>query len=275
MAQNFVEFRRTMARLEAQLQREEANLRKDLINLKNTVDSINTLSSTFESYHTNGILKELTQDELNTLISQSKDIILNAKSVKIIDCLSDYMIPALSGMLANNLTITNNDKINSLFEQTLNTLSSSKDINVFNELNSIIEIIDYLNEKSLLLPIINNDTNKPAFNVKYEIIVTATDGTVLGTKTGTILMMLPGGTRHLEKYLYFHQDILPIFQIHNLFTRLCGRINKNAPYHIDTAHLSSANIFLLILFKCLYSFLQSLHFLVKLRCRFVTCKNEY
>ena len=54
---------------------------------------------------------------------------------------------------------------------------------------------------------INNDTNKPAFNVKYEIIVTATDGTVLGTKTGTIWMMLPGGTRHLEKYLYFDQAV--------------------------------------------------------------------
>lgn len=54
---------------------------------------------------------------------------------------------------------------------------------------------------------INNDTNKPAFNVKYEIVVTATDGTVLGTETGTILMMFPGGTRKLEKYLYFDQAV--------------------------------------------------------------------
>ena len=50
---------------------------------------------------------------------------------------------------------------------------------------------------------INNDTNKPAFNVQYEIIVKATDGTVLGTSEGTILMMFPGGTRHLEKFIYF------------------------------------------------------------------------
>jgi hypothetical protein len=54
---------------------------------------------------------------------------------------------------------------------------------------------------------INNDTNKPAFNVQYTIVVKATDGTVLGTTTRTILMMLPGGTRHVEEYLYFDTKV--------------------------------------------------------------------
>ena len=48
---------------------------------------------------------------------------------------------------------------------------------------------------------VNNDSNKPAFNVQYEIVVKATDGEIIGTSTGTILMMFPGGTRHLEKFI--------------------------------------------------------------------------
>lgn len=51
---------------------------------------------------------------------------------------------------------------------------------------------------------IKNDTNKVAFGVSYEFIITDTEGNVVGTFTShKIPMMLPGATKSVEEYIYF------------------------------------------------------------------------
>ncbi len=52
-----------------------------------------------------------------------------------------------------------------------------------------------------------NESNKPAFKVSYEIIVTKEDGTVLGTYTETIGTMMPGATKNIEEFLYFDEGV--------------------------------------------------------------------
>lgn len=52
-----------------------------------------------------------------------------------------------------------------------------------------------------------NGTNKPTFNVQYEIVVTDMSGNVLGTKKATLLMMLPWGQRNFEKFIYFDEAV--------------------------------------------------------------------
>lgn len=52
-----------------------------------------------------------------------------------------------------------------------------------------------------------NESNKPAFKVSYEIIVTKEDGTVLGTYTETIGTMMPGTKKNIEEFLYFNEGV--------------------------------------------------------------------
>ena len=52
-----------------------------------------------------------------------------------------------------------------------------------------------------------NESNKPAFKVSYEIIVTKEDGTVLGTYTETIGTMMPGAKKNIEEFLYFNEGV--------------------------------------------------------------------
>ncbi len=52
-----------------------------------------------------------------------------------------------------------------------------------------------------------NESNKPAFKVSYEIIVTKEDGTVLGTYSDTIGTMMPGAKKNIEEFLYFNEGV--------------------------------------------------------------------
>lgn len=48
-----------------------------------------------------------------------------------------------------------------------------------------------------------NDSNKPAFNVGYEIVVTDMEGNVIGTYTDDVGMMWPGAEKEIETFMYF------------------------------------------------------------------------
>ena len=55
--------------------------------------------------------------------------------------------------------------------------------------------------------VINNESNKPAFNVSYEIIVTDMEGNILGTYEDTIGMMFPGASKNIEEFLWFDTGV--------------------------------------------------------------------
>ena len=48
-----------------------------------------------------------------------------------------------------------------------------------------------------------NESNKPAFNVGYEIVVTDMEGNVIGTYTDDVGMMWPGAEKEVETFMYF------------------------------------------------------------------------
>lgn len=54
---------------------------------------------------------------------------------------------------------------------------------------------------------ITNETNKPAFKVSYEIIITKEDGTVLETYTKHVGIMMPGAKKNTEDFIYFDEEI--------------------------------------------------------------------
>ena len=54
---------------------------------------------------------------------------------------------------------------------------------------------------------LHNESNKPAFNVSYEIIVTKTDGSELGRYTKNVGMMWPNGSKETEDFLYFDEQV--------------------------------------------------------------------
>lgn len=54
---------------------------------------------------------------------------------------------------------------------------------------------------------VTNESNKPAFNVSYEIVVTDMEGNILGTYEDKIGMMFPGTTKNIEEFLWFDTGV--------------------------------------------------------------------
>ena len=137
------------------------SLRDDINNLINTVVKIDTMVGYYKEICTDNTLKNITQEELDTLITYLDEVVLASKEVKCIDILGDYIIPITSQYLVkSNFKLTKNVDVNTSFLQTLQTLTEKKDINIFEEISNILDLFRYTNEQKLLLPIINGDKEK-------------------------------------------------------------------------------------------------------------------
>ena len=55
--------------------------------------------------------------------------------------------------------------------------------------------------------LIKNETNKPAFRVSYEIVITKEDGTIAETYTKHVGILMPGAEKSTEDYIYFDEAI--------------------------------------------------------------------
>lgn len=128
-------------------------LREDLDNILKTSQGIDYLVGLI-----NGCSDKLTQEQLDTIILATRNVIEQSQKVKLIDALSDYILPiACNYILSNDIQFTENENINLLIKDTILALSENSDIDIMAEINTLLDIVDYVNNQKLLLCIVNND----------------------------------------------------------------------------------------------------------------------
>ncbi|MBQ7351369.1 MAG: hypothetical protein IJW59_00670 [Clostridia bacterium] len=134
---------------------QKVTLRSDINSLIDVVVSADDLIGEYKSATEE---KYLTQEELTSLISSLESVISKTESVKIVNALSDYIIPlACEILIQNDVKIVENELINQLIFDTIIEIGKNNEIKIFNELKSIVDIAKYLNEQKLLVKLVNND----------------------------------------------------------------------------------------------------------------------
>lgn len=137
-------------------------LRKDINNLVSTINQVDVFVGKYKSYLGSGNWSNLTQEQISGIIKDAKDLLAVAKSVKLVDCVADYLIPLASTYLVNSgIKISDNAIVNELATDALSALAESADINVFDEITSLLDLVDYINSEGLLTKILQNDFGDP------------------------------------------------------------------------------------------------------------------
>ena len=132
--------------------------RKDINKLIDVLQSIDNLAGYYKQIAPSGTLNNVSQQQLDELLNKLNVVLSTTKEITFIDCLGDIIIPTISQTLLNtNFELSDNVNINYLFTNTLKSLSTSKNVNIINELTSIIELLKYTNEQKLLLPLLNSN----------------------------------------------------------------------------------------------------------------------
>lgn len=140
---------------------ERVTLRTEVKSVVSTVQNIDNLMGKYNTYMEDNF-ESITQDELNSLIAETKIAVNKCEEVKIVDCLADYMLPLVcSYVLKTDMEITSNPTIDALVKETLKVLIERSGINLMDELNRLIDIAEYTNEQGLLIKVIKGDTSKP------------------------------------------------------------------------------------------------------------------
>lgn len=137
-------------------------LREDINNILKTVNSIDEMLALFKQYSTEGNLTGITQEQLTQLLAALRDVVDKTKEVKIINVLTDYLIPlSCNIIIENEIKLTDNDNVNNMITDLLTALSGVDGIKVFDEIYAILDVAEYINNQRLLVKIINNDLSKP------------------------------------------------------------------------------------------------------------------
>ena len=138
---------------------QKVTLRKDINQLLAVLKSVDDIAGYYKQIAPSGTLNNITQEQLDELLSRLNTILTKTKEVKFVDTLGDIVIPTIcQSLVQTNFKPTDNVNINYLFTNTLKALSSAENVNLLNEFTSIVELIKYTNEQNLLLPIINSNT---------------------------------------------------------------------------------------------------------------------
>lgn len=137
-------------------------LRKDIQNIATTVKQADELIGKYRFYTNGGNLSSLTQEQMASLIGDTKILLATAKEVNLVDCLSDYLIPvACTLVIRSETTLSDNQIVNSLMINAIQTLAESKGINIFDESTALLDLAEYLNEQGLLIRILQNNFDQP------------------------------------------------------------------------------------------------------------------
>lgn len=135
--------------------------RKDINQLIQVLKDVDSLAGYYKEIATDGTLTNVSQKQLDELLNKLDIVLKSTKEVKIIDALGEIVIPTISqALVKSNFKLTENVNVNYLFTNTLTSLSKANNINIINEISSIIDLIKYTNNQNLLLPIINSNTTE-------------------------------------------------------------------------------------------------------------------
>ena len=137
---------------------EDVALRSEVENIIKTVESVDTLLGKYKTYTAEDGFKNVTQEQLDDLIDGARNVLTTCKEVKLVNILADYALPiTCSVLLEQEIKFADQEIINTLIREMLTSLVDATGINITQEIENIIDIVDYVNEQKLLLPLVKQD----------------------------------------------------------------------------------------------------------------------
>ncbi|MBO7219502.1 MAG: hypothetical protein J6V40_05970, partial [Clostridia bacterium] len=111
----------------------------------------------------------LTKAQVTELIADASTLLEDLESITTLSSLNDYMIPIMLDYLEyKDIKLSGDAELNEALYNTLNSLgnavASGTNINVFSELDSLLDIASFMNNKDLLLPLLQ--MNQDALTTK-------------------------------------------------------------------------------------------------------------
>lgn len=132
-------------------------LRKDIASISSTLQEIDDFIELYNKATKDGIQK-ISQENLTSLLNGAYNIINKTEQVQLINALSDLTLPmAYDYIQENSLKLVENQANNELILDTIKTVCQNKDIKIFSEIKSIIDVAKYLDSQKLLYPIISGN----------------------------------------------------------------------------------------------------------------------
>lgn len=139
-------------------------LREDVTTVITTVEKVDTIIG---KYKTLKDTENITKEDITTLLSDTKSLIKEVEKIKLVDVLEDYAIPVIGNyLLKNEIEFSDNAIINRLIAEMIVELLESENINFFDELESLIDVAEYLNDNNLMTSIIKGKFDKPLTTIK-------------------------------------------------------------------------------------------------------------
>lgn len=132
-------------------------LRNDVNSLITTVSKADKLLGEYNTISDKGI-ENITQDELDSLITGLDSLIKSSEEVVLVDALSSYIIPiAVEYIVYNEIQLSDNPVINQAIIDTLVTIAQDNDVAIFKELRTVVDIAKYISDQGLLYHIVSNN----------------------------------------------------------------------------------------------------------------------
>ena len=138
---------------------EKITLRKEVSAVIETIEQVDHFFGIYNEYSKDSF-KNITQEQLDELITEIRVVLGKCENIKIVDCLSDYMLPIACGfMVKADLKITQSPAVDALIKETLVTLIENSGIDAFQEIYRLLDIAEYTSDQGLLLKVLKGDTD--------------------------------------------------------------------------------------------------------------------
>ena len=136
---------------------QKITLRKDLNSLVDTAIEADKLIGLYKTATENGI-ENISQEDLTALLNATESIVDKCSNTDFISAMSIYILPlAYDILIENDVKIVENEHVNELIIETIAQVAEEHEIDIFNELKSIVGVAKYLDDQKLLIKVINND----------------------------------------------------------------------------------------------------------------------
>lgn len=138
---------------------EKITLRKEVSAVIETIEQVDHFFGIYNEYSKDSF-KNITQEQLDELITEIRVVLGKCENIKIVDCLADYMLPIACGfMVKADLKITQSPAVDALIKETLVTLIENSGIDAFQEIYRLLDIAEYTSDQGLLLKVLKGDTD--------------------------------------------------------------------------------------------------------------------
>lgn len=142
-------------------------LRDEIDSVVTTIEKADNLLGKYKEFAKDGNLSDLTKEEITVLLNDTKTLLNDVKEIKVVNALSDYIIPIAGNyLLTNEVEFTDNPIINQMVANLIVEMLESSGIDLFEEVSNLISVAEYLNEEDVLTTVLKNEFDDPIAIIK-------------------------------------------------------------------------------------------------------------